>query len=299
MEVEVHPTAYVRCGVCGEAVDVLTRPGTDVSFVRALRGALFLPVGIPGLVVLGVLTVVSSELDTLSEPSRSVGLLAWSAVAWLVGVAIVHATANGATALHGVPVQWPDLVRPALVAASLTAPALLVPRTGLAGTALTAASAPLLVPLLLGVLALLPLREALSPLAAWRMAAQLGMDGFLAVLCVALSWLFARMLGALAESPATEVPLLWRQMMAGLAALSLFFVPRVLGLLLEARGDEVGYPFGARGRVPVLPSARPERTEAYRPPDVPMRAARAPIALEETARELELEPLAPTLDNEK
>lgn len=300
MEVELQPTAYVKCGACGGRVDVLTQPGSDVSFVHALRGALFLPVGLPELLYLFALAAVASELDALRTAAGSASLLAWSAVAWVLGVALVRATAEGAATPRDVRMSlWPELLRPALVAAALTAPALLVPRTGWPGALAVAAAAAVLLPMLLAVFALEPLGHALSPLRAVRTLRGLGGDGALAVLCIGLLWLFARLLSGLAESPPTEVPALWRKTLDALAALTLFLVPRVLGLLLEARGEDLAYPFKRRGEVPVLPGARPEVTVAYRPPEPPPRARPAPIVLEDTSGELALEPLAPTGDCEE
>jgi hypothetical protein len=296
VEVEVHLTAYVRCAACGGRVDVLTRPGSDVSFFQALRGVLLLPVGLPGLFVLLLLALVSSELDVLLSPGREFALLCWSAVAWLVGVAVVHATADGATTLRGVPVHTGELLRPALLATVLTAPALLLPRTGLAAAALVVASVPLLVPVLLCLLAQKPLREALSPRTLTRVASRLGADGLLLMASVAVVWLFARALGALAESPPSDVPALWRMTLGLLGALSLFLVPRFLGLLLEARGEVVDYPFRSRGRVPLLPGAR---AEAYRAPETAPRAPREAIPLEGKAQVLELEPLSPTREEDE
>jgi hypothetical protein len=123
LEVEVHPTSYVKCAVCQEAAVVLTRPGTDVSFAGALRGTLRLPVGLSGLLLVYALAAAASELDGLAPPLRAVALLGWSAVAWLLGVAIVQATAEDATTLRTIRLQWPDIVRPASVATVLTAPA--------------------------------------------------------------------------------------------------------------------------------------------------------------------------------
>jgi hypothetical protein len=291
VELEARAAAYVKCANCGAAVDVLTRPGTVVSFPHALRGALRLPVSFLGLGLLFTLAATASELAELTEPARTAALLAWSAVAWCVGVAIVSASAEGATTLPSVPVEWPDVIRPALVATALTAPALWVPRTGRPGFALVAAGALALVPLLLRLFA----RQShpLSPLGAARTLSRLGADGLLAVGCVAGVWLFARMLAALSDSPPTEVPLLWRKGLDILAALSLFLVPRLLGLLLQARGEDVGYPFVARGHVPALPGASPEQTVAYRAPEPPLRASPQAIALEETDGALVLESLAP------
>jgi hypothetical protein len=299
VEVELQPTAYVKCGACGGRVDVLTHPGSDVSFVHALRGALILPVGLPELLYLLALAAVAGELDALQTPARSAGLLAWSVVAWLWGVALVRATAEGAATLREVRMSfWPELLRPALVAASLTAPTLLVPRTGWPGALVVTAAAVVLLPTLLAVFALEPLGHALSPLRAVRTLLRLGGDGVLAMACLALLWLFARMLSGLAESPPTEVPALWSKTLDALAALALFLVPRVLGLLVEARGEDLGYPFKRRGEVPVLPGARPEVTVAYRPPEPPPRAPPAPIALDDASGEFALEPLAPTGDPE-
>jgi hypothetical protein len=280
VEVEIHFTAYVRCAACGGRVDVLTRPGSDASFFQALRGVLLLPVGLPGLFVVLLLALVSAELDVLVSPWRELALLCWSAVAWLVGVAVVHATAHGATTLRGVPVHFTELLRPALVTTVLTAPALFLPRTGLAGAALVVASVPLLVPVVLCLLAQKPLREVLSPRTVLGVSLDLGRDILLLMACIAVVWLFARALGALAESPPEDIPLLWRKTLGLLGALSLFLVPRLLGLLLEARGEELGYPFRSRGHIPVLPGARPEAMEAYRAPDAPPRAPREPITLD-------------------
>jgi hypothetical protein len=288
VELEVRATSYVKCLGCGGAVDVLTRPGTEVSFTTALRGALRLPVGLPGLFLVFVLAACASELDVLTAPVRSAALLAWSMLAWFLGVAIVFATAEAEVTLGSVQ----DILRPALLATLLTAPALFVPRTGRPGAALVAAGAVALVPLLLRLFARQP--HPLSPLSAVRTLSRLGGDGFLAVTCVALVWLFSRMLAALSESPPTEVPLLWRKAFGMLAAVSLFLVPRILGLLVQTRGEDLGYPFQSRGPVPALAGVRPEQRVAYRAPDSPPRAAREAIALDETAGKLVLEGLAPT-----
>ncbi len=295
MEVELHPTAYLKCGRCGGTVDVLTRPGSEVTFARALRGALFLPVGLAGLLLVLALAAAASELDVLTAPARGFALLGWSLVAWLVGVAILRATAEGGTTLRGVSASlWTELLRPALLAATLTVPAVLVPRTGWRGAILLALAAPVLVSMLLGVFALAPLQEALGPLGAARRLWRLGTDGALAVGCIAGLWLFARMLGGLAEAPATEVPPLWAKTLGALGALSLFLVPRVLGLLVEARGEALGYRFHRRGVVPVLPGARAEQRVGYQPPPPPPRASTQPIALDDAPGLLELESLTPT-----
>jgi len=300
VEVELHPTAYLRCGPCGAAVDVLTRPGSDLSFPRALRAALRLPVGLPGLLLVFALAAAAAEMDALPSPVRDAALLLWSAVAWLVGVAIVRATAEGAATLRAVPASaWSDLARPALVLAALTAPALGVPRTGWAGLALVALPAPLLVPMVLGVVALHPLPDALSPVQAVRRLRRLGADAALAVGCILALWLFARMLGGLAEAPPTEVPALWTKTLGALGAFTLFLVPQVLGLLVEARGEDLGYPFRTPRAVPVLPGARAEVRVPFQSPEPPRRAPRAPIAVEETSGRLELEPLAPRRPGEE
>ncbi len=291
VEVELRPTAYVRCGPCGAAVEVLTRPGSDVSFARALRGALRLAVGLPGLLLVFALAAAAAELDRQSSPLREGALLLWSAAAWLVGVAIVRTTAEGQVTLQGAPANaWPELVRPALLLAALTAPALAVPRTGFLGAGLVVLATPLLVPLALGVLSLRPLREALSPAAAIRRLRELGQDGARAVACVLAVWLFARMLGGLAEAPPTEVPGLWTKTLGALGAFSLFLVPRVLGLLVETRGEALDYPFRTARAVPVLPGARAEVRVPYQPPAARPRARPEPISLEETSAE---EPFAP------
>lgn len=290
VELEVWPASYVKCGVCGGAVQRLSRPGSDVSFPLGLRRALPLPVGWWGLLILSGLALLASELDALSSPAREATLLLWSVCAWLLGAAIVRATAEGATRLGDVRLEgWPELLRPALLLALVTAPALLVPRSGLAGALLAVAAAPLLVPLLLLILAGRPWQQALSPLEAARTMRALGGDGALLVLATAGVWLFSRMLAGLAESPADEVPALWRRVVAFLAAFSLFLVPHVLGLLVEARGEALAYPFTARGEVPLLASARPERTVALRPPEPPPRKPAEPIAVEETSGKLDLE----------
>jgi len=294
--VELRATSYVKCAACGGGLDVLTRPGTDLSFAQALRGALRLPVGLLGLGLAFALAVSASELDGLAEPLRTPALLAWSALAWSLGVAIVFATAEDAATLRSVHLPWLDVLRPALLAALLTAPVLWVPRTGWPGAALVTASALALVPLLLALFARQP--GPLSPLGAVRTLSRLGGDGLLAVTCVALVWLFARMVAALSESPPTEVPPLWRKAFDMLGAVSLFLVPRILGLLVQTRGEDLGYRFQARGRVPALPGVRPEQTVAYRAPEPPPRASREALAVEETEGVLVLEGLAPTGDEE-
>ncbi len=282
MEVELHPTAYLRCAACSGTVAVLTHPGSDVTFAHALRGALLLPVGLAGLLVVFALAALASELDVLSAPARGAALVGWSVLGWLVGVAIIRATAEGATTLHGVSASFlSELALPALAAAALTAPAVWVPRTGWTGAFLVVLASPVLVSLLLGVVALVPLREALGPLEAIRRLRRLGADGALAVACVAGLWLFARMLGGLAEAPASEVPALWAKTLGALGALSLFLVPRVLGLLVEARGEALGYPFHHRAAIPVLPGARAERKVAYQPPPEARRPHAQPIALDD------------------
>jgi hypothetical protein len=294
VEVDVGATSYVRCGLCDGRVDVLMRPGSDVSFARALSRTLRLPLSLPGLVVLYGLSVVASELDALAPPGRWPALLLWSVAAWLVGVAIVRAAAEGASGPSDVQHSpWPNFIRPALLAALLTAPTLLVPRTGWPGALLVAAAAPLLVPMLLAVFAGVPLAQAVNPTRATRTLLGLGRDGGLAVVATCFLWLFARMLAGAAEVPATEVPTLWLRVADVVAAFSLFLVPHVLGLLVEARGEDMGYPFRARGEVTALPHARPEASTPYRPPEAPVRPRPGPIALEETADVLELEPLAP------
>jgi B-box zinc finger len=291
VELEVWPASYVKCGPCGGAVHLLTRPGSDASFVVGLRQALLLPVGLWGLVLLSGLAAAASELDTLAPPVREATLLVWGLCAWLLGVAIVRATAEGATRLQKAPQKaWLDVLRPALLCALLTAPALLVPRTGVPGALLVLAAAPLLVPLLLLVLAGRPWREALSPREAIRTLRDLGSDGVLAVSVSAGVWLFSRMLAGFAESPPEEVPLLWMKVLDVLGAFSLFLVPHVLGLLLEARGETLGYRFSARAEVPLLPGVRPETTVAYHAPEAPRRAPSAPISVdEETEGKLDLE----------
>ena len=294
VEVTLVPTGYLRCGPCGSSVDVLTRPGTDITFPQALRRALLLPLGLGGLFVVFTLAATASEFDRLPSPGREGALLVWSVAAWLVGVAIVRATAEGATTLRGVTVSpWPELLRPALLAAACTAPALAVPRTGPAGAGLLALSTPVLVAMLLGVIALRPLPEALSPVEAAKLVRRLGSDGVLAAACVLGLWLFARMLGGLGEAPASEVPPLWTKMLCAFGAGSLFLVPHVLGLLLQTRGEEVGYAFRTPRAVPVLAAARAEVRVPYQPPDAPRRARPAPIALEEASGRLELTPLSP------
>jgi hypothetical protein len=290
VELEVWPACYVKCRPCDGAVQLLTRPGSDVSFAVGLRKALLLPVGLWGLLLLLGLAALASELDALSTPAREATLLVWSICAWLLGVAIFRAAAEGATHLHEVRFKaWPELLRPALLCALLTAPALLVPRSGLAGALLVAAAAPLLVPLLLFVLAGHPGRQAFSPLEGARTMRALGRDGGLAVLVTLGVWLFSRTLAGLAQSPADEVPMLWRKVLDTLAAFSVFLVPRALGLLVEARGESLAYPFQARGEVPLLPGVRPETTVAYRPPEIPPRVQAAPIAVEATSGKLDLE----------
>jgi hypothetical protein len=295
----VLSTAYVACGVCTGPVDLLTRPGSDVSFPHALRGALWLPVGLPGLLLLLALAVVASELDSLAEPTRSLSLLAWSIAAWTAGMALIRSTADGAATLADVPAApWRDLVGPAIAAAVLTAPALLVPRSGLSGAATVAAGALVLTPLLLAV-AGRPSGEALLNRRALRGLWALKADGALSVACIASVWLFAWMLGGLAASPRSElqgaapVPPLWGKSLAALGALTLFLVPRVLGLLIGARGDDFAYRFRIRGAVPVLPEARPEKVRAYRRPEPPPRIRPQPIAVDDSAAgRLELEPFA-------
>jgi hypothetical protein len=292
VELEVWPASYVKCGPCGGPVQLLSRPGSDVSFVVGLRRALLLPVGLFGLVLLYGLAALASELDTLAPPAREATLLVWSVFAWLVGVAIVRATAEGAAQLRDARLEaWLDGLRTALLCALLTAPALLVPRTGLPGALLVLAAAPLLVPLLLLVLAGRPWPQAFSPREAVRTMRALGRDGVLAVLVAVGVWLFSRMLAGFAESPPEEVPLLWRKVVDALAAFSLFLVAHVLGLLVESRGEALGYPFSARGEVPLLPGVRPETTLAHRPPEIPRRAPTVPITLEEetTPGKLDLE----------
>lgn len=217
-------------------------------------------------------------------------------------MAILRATADGAATLAGVPADpWKDLLRPALLAAVLTAPALLLTPSGTEGTLAVLAGAVVLTPLLLGAVSGDGPWRALSPWRAVRTLRRLGGDGALATLLVGAVWLFARMLAGLVDAPPDVVPPLWRAVLGTVAPLSLFLVPRVLGLLLEARGEEVGYRFRVRGVVPVLPGARPERSQAHRAPDPPSRPPPAPIALEETAsaRSLELEPLTPEGEREE
>lgn len=85
-----------------------------------------------------------------------------------------------------------------------------------------------------------------------------------------------------------------------LAPFSLFLVPRLLGLLLEARGEDLGYRFRLRGVVPVLPGIRPETTGVHRPAESPPRARPEPIAVDEKgAGRLELEPFAPEGEREE
>jgi len=106
------------------------------------------------LLILSGLALLASELDALSSPAREASLLLWSVCAWLLGVAIVRATAEGETRLGDIRLEgWPELLRPALLSALLTAPALLLPRSGWTGALLVIAAAPLLVPLLLLILA--------------------------------------------------------------------------------------------------------------------------------------------------
>lgn len=292
VEVQVHPTSYLQCGGCGGAVDVLTEPGAGVSFPGALRATWRLPVGIPGLFLLSALSACAAELDTLGGTARTAALLCWSAGAWLLGVPIALATAEGGETLRSVQVGWPRFARLVLWATLLTGPAVLVPRTGLAGAALVAAAALALVPLLLRLFAGQP--RPLSPVGAVRTLEALGSDGLLAVACVAGLWLFARMVAALSETPPEEVPLLWREALAGLGAFCLFLVPRILGLLLHTRGEALGYPFQARGQVPVLAGARAETTVPWTPPPPPPRPVREAIPLEETVEPLRLEGVAPT-----
>jgi hypothetical protein len=295
VEVERLPTTYLRCRPCGGAVELLTRPGAEVSFPRALRGALLLPVGLPGLLLLLLLAVVAAQLTALDDPARTAALLGWSVAAWTVGVAIVRATADGAATLAGVPAEpWKDLLRPALAAAVVTTPAVFLPRTGFPEALLVLGGAILLTPLLLGVLSSEGAFRALSPVRAVRMLHRLGADGALAALCIGAVWLFAWTLVGTANAPRGEIPPLWHAGPATLAPLSLFFVPRVIGLLLEARGEDLGYRFRVRGAVPVLPGVRPEVTRVHRPPEAPPRARPEPIAVDETASgRLELEPFAP------
>ena len=85
-----------------------------------------------------------------------------------------------------------------------------------------------------------------------------------------------------------------------LAPFSLFLVPRLLGLLLEARGEDLGYRFRLRGVVPVLPGVRPETTGMHSAVEAPPRARPEPIAVDETTSgRLELEPFAPEGEREE
>lgn len=262
---------------------MLTRPGSEVSFPRLLREPTRLPVTLPRLLLLAVLVVAAGLLDTAREPVRSVLLLAWSVAAWLLGVVIFRACAEDRVQAEPLP----GLLRPALGAAVLTSPALLVPRSGLGGASLVCAGALVVTPVLAGVLSRSSPRGALSPVRAARELVRLGRDGALAVVCATGIWLFAWMLGALRTAAGHDVP------PAGmLAALSLFFVPWVLGLLVQARGEELGYQFRERGRVPALPGVRPERMEAFRPPEPPPRPAREPIEVGERTAPMEIRPFA-------
>lgn len=281
---EVGPlTSFVRCGPCGGRVDALTRPGSEASFTRLLREPTRLPLTLPRLLLLAALAVAAGLVDTAWEPVRSLLLLGWSIGAWLLGVVLFRASAE-----DGVQAEpLAGLLLPALGAAALTSPALLVPRSGLRGAALVCVGALVVTPLLAAVLGRSSPRAALSPVRAARELFVLGRDGALAVLCTTGTWLFAWMLGALRTAAGHDVP------PAGmLAALSLFFVPWVLGLLMQARGEELGYPFRVRGRVPVLPGVRPERSEAYRRPEPPPGPAPEPIDIGGEPRPLEIRPFA-------
>ncbi|HMK72542.1 MAG TPA: hypothetical protein VK454_04340 [Myxococcaceae bacterium] len=284
VEVQVAPlTSYVRCGPCGGQVEVLTRPGSEVSFTRLLREPTRLPLTLPRLLAVVALAVAAGLLDTASEPMRRALLLVWSVVAWLLGVFIFRACAEDR--VQAEPLS--ELLQPALGAAALTAPALLVPRSGLFGAALVCAGSLVLTPLLAGVLSRSSPRAALFPVQAAKELLLLGRDGALAVVLTTGIWLFAWMLGALRTAAGHDLP------PAGmLAALSLFLVPWVLGLLAQARGEELGYRFRERGRVPALRGVRPERTEAYRPPEPPSGPVREPIEIGGEARPLEIRPFA-------
>jgi hypothetical protein len=282
--VDVGPlTSFVRCGPCGGRVEVLTRPGSELSFTLLLREPLRLRVTVPELVLLLGLAVVAGLLDTASEPLRGALLLTWSLLAWVLGVVIFRASAEDRVQTE--PVS--GLLLPALGAALLTSPALLVPSTGFRGVALVCGGGVVLAPLLVGALSTSSPRAALSPLRAIHRLALLGRDGALAVLCVTGVWLFAWTLGVLRTASGHDVP------PAGmLAGVSLFLVPRILGLLAQARGEELGYPFRVRGSVPVLPGVRPERTEAFRPPEPTPRSPREPIEIGGEPRPLEIHPFA-------
>jgi hypothetical protein len=239
-----------------------------------------MPVTALGFAGLWLVAVVGAQVARAAGPWA---LLAWSAPMWVVGIALLRATAERSTVGRRVRIALgPELLGPAARGLLLGAPAVLWGGqlgTGW-GTAL-AVGAGLCAPLVLariasgtGLVGLLGLRWLVS---AWR---GVGADAAIAGAASAAVLLFARLLWATAGDGEAEVPALWVEVARTLAAFSLFLVPQLAGLLVRAHAEALGFELESRGERLAWPGAVPRYRRTVAPAATTTERPRPREALE-------------------